>query len=117
MQNNMLDNIMNPMKLGKEFFKTLDQKLHYLSNDYYCNIPVKYNSYYDKKISTTEYEKMLQILKNEPFLIHPINTNFGLSIGFNVININSKKSVLKFLEKQLPEGENFETLSEYLIQS
>ena len=49
--------------------------------------------------------------------IYPISTNMGFSVGFAVGNVvghpplaNVKGSHLKFLEKQLPEGDDFETL-------
>lgn len=103
---------------NREFLVDLDKKTHYVTeswfetnmsrSSYKCYI----DQYTDQKINPDEIEKVLGLINEETGLaLTPINTNWGFSVGFQVLYLFDKMSLLIFLEKQLPEGYDFNKLS------
>src|SRR3989338_4508601 len=93
-----------------------------------CGDPVHYlvRGYrYDINISLDEIERIVDILgKRRDIVIYPTNTNFGLSVGFALDFVEQQFpgteeeiTILTFIKEQLPEGWNFERMSEYFISS
>lgn len=106
-----------------EFITKLDEKLHstktarFTANLSMTTHAVNYDYYTQEKMSTEEAKKLLCISKKNNYVILPINTAMGFSVGyelvrFNIFNKNNKKSLLRFKESQLPKEYTFEKMSE-----
>lgn len=105
------------------FLESLDKRLHYVQKSLAeTNISRSVHEiavdlyYHDQKINKNELEKVLSLIGKETQLaITPINTNWGFSVGFAILYTDiygSQMPFLTFLEQQLPEGYNFDRLSE-----
>lgn len=105
-----------------EFLVKLDRKLHEVSQSTFTpNISgtpfkVSYDTYTKKSMNKKEARKILNIIERNNLALYPINTSMGFSVGFQIANPNTKKSILTFKESQLPENYNFKTLSKYFMQ-
>lgn len=102
----------------KEFLKELDKRLHYVTESWAeTNISrsrhkLSIDHYTNQKINSNEIEKILSLINLETGIaMTPINTDRGFSVGFSAIYTFDKKTLLCFLENQLPEGYNFKRLS------
>lgn len=106
-----------------EFLRELDKRVHYRERFDYCGFRVYENLFYnDQKISSDEIERVLGLIcKKTGLSITPENTNQGFSVGFHVLyaadSQRQSKSVLMFLEDQLPEEYDFNRLSEVFMRS
>lgn len=101
------------------FLEDLDKKLHYIyeswaeTNMSRSRHKIYIDQYHSKKLEISEIEKNLSLINPETGIaMTPINTNWEFSVGFNIIYTFDKKSLLYFLEEQLPEGYDFKKLSE-----
>lgn len=105
------------MKRNLEFLAKLDKKLHFkkeCSGTGYWSGIVYVDSYNKEKMSKNEVERVLEISKELKYILYPINTCCGFSIGYDFCKINLNKKpelLLKFKEEQLPKGYNFKKLS------
>lgn len=69
--------------------------------------------YHNIKLEVSEMEKILSLINPKTGIaMTPINTNYGFDVGFKIIYTFDKKSLLSFIERQLPEEYNFDKLSE-----
>ncbi len=111
---------------AEEFLRQVAKKCYYKQD---CYSPVygnaKIDSYHDVKITQDEVERMMEIVQEFDLPFFPINTNMGFSIGFAIarpgLNINPvireiDGYYIKFLEKQLPNGCDFNELSEVFLR-
>ena len=77
---------------------------------------IYYDTYTDENINEEEIERVIEISKGLNYVIYPINTAMGLAVGFDVCTIfPRKKSLLRFKESQLPEGYDFNKMSEVFM--
>ena len=102
----------------REFLIDLDKKLHYVMESWAeTNISggrhkLYIDQYTNQKISPNEIEKVLELMGKETGLaLTPINTNWGFSVGFQVLYSYGKMPLLEFIENQLPEDYDFNKLS------
>ncbi len=109
------------MKRNLEFLAKLDKKLHFKKEcrgtGHWSDLAY-IDSYTKEKISKNEIERVLEISNGLNYILYPINTCSGFSIGYDVCKINSNKKaklLLKFKEEQLPRGYNFKTLSQVFM--
>jgi hypothetical protein len=104
-----------------KFLKSLDTKLHEIVKCHGSGNWVKkeffVDNYKEDKMNVKEIERVLEISKSANFVIYPINTSFGFSVGYDLCKIclTGKEVLLRFKESQLPEGYNFERLSKVFI--
>ncbi len=102
------------MNKNLEFLTELDKKLrssHRVESGFYRG--AHYDEYADKKMSEEEAEKVLNISQEDNFVIYPVNTAMGFSVGYNVcIILPTKKLLLRFRESQLPKGYTFDKMAE-----
>lgn len=106
-----------------EFLSEVDKRLHYVHEgiSYFAGRERKTPSdcYHDKeKLTEKELERIIKISKGLNFVIYPINTAHGFSVGFDVSKTNpigKRKVLLRFKESQLPEGHDFYTMSEVFM--
>ena len=103
----------------REFLANLDKKFHYVMESWAeTNISgtshkLYIDQYTNQKINPDEIEKVLGLIdKKTGLALTPINTNWGFSVGFQVLYLFGKMPLLQFLEEQLPKGYNFNRLSQ-----
>lgn len=105
------------------FLESLDKRLHYVQRSLAeTNLTGSVHEiavdlyHYDQKLYKNELEEVLSLIGKETQLaITPISTNYGFSVGFAILYTDiygSKIYFLKFIEQQLPDGYNFNRLSE-----
>lgn len=102
----------------RKFLQDLNKKLHYVYESWAeTNISrsrhkMYIDQYHNKKLEISEIEKILYLINLETGIaMTPINTDWGFSVGFEIIYTFDKKSLLCFKEQQLPEGYDFKKLS------
>jgi len=104
-----------------EFLVNLNIKLHYTKVGYNWFLgEIEEDHYTAEKLTSQEYQMMIDIIERNNYLFSPINTAMGFSVGFQVSEIEhltpglepKGKSLLKFKEDQLPEMYNFERISQ-----
>ena len=72
-----------------------------------------YIQYTTQKLEPSEIEKILSLVNFKTGIcMTPINTNWGFSVGFQLVYTFDKITLLCFKEDQLPEGYNFKKLEE-----
>lgn len=109
----------------KEFLEQLNKKLHIINestftpNMYGKSFPICYDTYTDKKLNEEELSRVLKISQKINYVILPINTSLGFSVGYEIAEIipKRKRDILKFAESQLPEGWNFQKMSEFFMKN
>lgn len=102
------------MDENAEFLTGLDKKLHYMSKFKlsFSNGYGYVDSYTRENMTKEEIEKVLEISKKMNFIIYPINTSMGFSVGYDVCQIlPTKKVLLRFKESQLPKEYTFDKMS------
>jgi hypothetical protein len=108
------------MKTDLEFLAGLDKKLHKVQERTFTpNIsgdpfPVHFDTYTDKNMNKEEIKRVLNISKGEDYVIYPINTAMGFSVGYNICEIlpkGKRKTLLRFKEGQLPKEYSFKKMS------
>lgn len=103
-----------------DFLIELNKRLHYVEKveqGFYKGY--FYDTYTNEKMTKEEIERVLETSQKLNFVIYPINTALGFSVGYDVCKINyigKKKVLLRFKESQLPEGYNFERMSEIFMK-
>jgi hypothetical protein len=108
-----------------EFLTELDKKLHKITESTFTPnlsgrpFPIFIDEYSEEKMTKEEIEEVLKISQKMNYLICPINTCMGFSVGYDVCNLNplkKGKSVLRFKEGQLPKEYTFEKMSETFMK-
>jgi hypothetical protein len=109
-----------------EFLANLDKKLHYVTQSTYSPnmggrpFPIGIDQYHkDVKLTKEELSTLDRIVKEHDITLEPVNTCMGFQVGFMTYReedpiapgIEPETTHYNvFLELQLPEGENFETM-------
>ncbi|MBI4144849.1 hypothetical protein HY493_01425 [Candidatus Woesearchaeota archaeon] len=105
-----------------KFLKALDKKVrHYekctSTRRGYPEV-VDVEEFDDTKLTKSELERLLKIVRERKLILTPMNCNMGFSVGFEVFQgienapgLRDTESVLRFREKQLPAGYTFATLA------
>jgi hypothetical protein len=107
----------------REFLQTLDKKLHYTAESSNLTLrpdykPYKWDLYHhDMRMTGDELERVIGLMNDESYAIMPIVTDMTIGHGFSVIWIDPygcerPRSVLKFLERQMPNSTTWEQMAE-----
>ena len=85
---------------------------------------IRLNCNYENKISINEIQKVLNIIQErDDLVIYPTTTNFGFSVSFEIsrgikpvptIEAETER-LLTFSERQLPNGYDFQRLSQHFM--
>lgn len=104
-----------------KFLAELDSRLHYVK-EYGTRFGQRVVDLYhrDAKMDSQEALRVLQIVqRNTDLILHPINTDFGFSVGFSVAQVvapfpgtEEYDSRLCFIREQLPKGYGWKELAE-----
>lgn len=101
-----------------EFLTSLDKKLHYKQRCHgsgaFSHHWSLIDCYTEEKMTKEEIDKVLEISKGMNYIIYPMNTSMGFSVGYDVCQINpigKKEVLLRFEECQLPNEYNFNRMS------
>src|SRR3989338_3673092 len=104
-----------------KFLAELDERLHYEQKCANRFGPMRVDLYHcDSKINAYEAGNILQIVqRNNDLILHPMNTNFGFSVGFSVAQIiapfpGTEEYVarLRFVREQLPQEYGWKEIAE-----
>lgn len=108
-----------------EFLVQLDKKVHKVQEGTYRPnmggkpFQIAYDTYdYDKYLTKKDVSKLADIIKKHNLTLEPINTAMGFQVGFKVYSEEpitpgiapEITNYLIFCERQLPKGEDFETM-------
>ena len=101
------------------FLKTLDAKLHSMKESTFTpnlgdgsSFPVWVDTYTDERMTSEEAARVFRTVRASPLVIHPINTAMGFSVGFDIYNPITGRSVLRFKESQLPKEYDWNRMRE-----
>ena len=108
----------------KDFLRQMDEKLHEVNQKMFqpnlCGkaFPVQYDTYTEEKINESELGQILKIATKVNYVIMPMNTNMGFSVGYEVAQVvpTKQRSLLKFKETQLPKEWDFQRMSAFFMQ-
>ncbi len=110
-----------------EFLVQLDKRVHEVNEGTYRPnmggkpFPITYDTYdYDQYLTKEDFSKLTDMVKKYELILQPINTAMGFEVGFTIYGeeliapgINSERThYLTFCERQLPKGEDFETMKQ-----
>ncbi|MBI2043463.1 hypothetical protein HYT25_03680 [Candidatus Pacearchaeota archaeon] len=112
------------------FLKNLDSQLRsthqseFAPNLLGSSFLVPVDDYTDRQITEREMKKIFGISRKYNVAFYPINTDMGFSVGFDLTRIDLFAAgappyielLLRFREKQLPKGYDFEKLSNFFMQ-
>jgi hypothetical protein len=104
------------------FLVNVDKIVHILEEDvmtpnmHGAPYKVVFDKYTHKSLSRHEIQKALNIARKKDFVLYPINTNSGFSVGFRIANVRTREAVMTFKESQLPRGYDFRKLSQTFMQ-
>ncbi len=113
------------MREDLEFLAKLNEKLHSIQKGTFTPnlsgepFPVYFDTYTNESMTKEEIEKVLNIAKKHNYVIYPINTAMGFSVGYDICKINltgKKKVLLRFKEGQLPKGYSFKKMSKTFME-
>jgi hypothetical protein len=110
--------------MTNQFLKEMNKKLHYIGSGMFTpnmsgnSFKIHYDQYTDEKLTEPELEKVLKISQRPGYVLIPINTAMGFSIGYEVAMVTplGRKHSLRFKEGQLPEDWNFERMSKTFMR-
>ncbi len=107
--------------LDRKFLSKLDEKLRIsyrvrmtpnLSGD---PINSDLDTYSDSQLYRRELKRALKIVNEYNLVFAPVNTGMGFLVGFQIVDPETKKVLLKFVERQLPSVYDFNRLSQYFM--
>ncbi len=124
--------IARPTSADLRFLREVDIKVRTLSKETYTipksKVEYRQENFHDVRLTNSELERMLGLVGlKKGIVLRPANINWGLNVGFEVghvtppVNLKDAKGtydlLVRFQEKQLPEGYLFDNLAETFMQS